>query len=138
MIRAGLARVGRCLTAPRFLFWAQYGAQALGIGYLALGLVVMTANRPLDELIMGVRMGAAETVGPWTGWEWNAAVCLILGLSGVVSSTFFALYRETLRAAPFGRIAFANTDLAGAMDHRYSILEAQRAVGQLLDQVLEA
>jgi spermidine dehydrogenase len=46
--------------------------------------------------------------------------------------------RETLRNAPFGRIAFANTDLAGAMDHRYSILEAHRAVGQLLDEVLEA
>lgn len=46
--------------------------------------------------------------------------------------------REILRAAPFGRIAFANTDLAGAMDHRYSILEAQRAVGQLLDSVLIA
>jgi len=44
--------------------------------------------------------------------------------------------REILRSAPFGRIAFANTDLAGAMDHRYSILEAKRAVGQLLDQVL--
>jgi spermidine dehydrogenase len=44
--------------------------------------------------------------------------------------------REILRSAPFGRIAFANTDLAGAMDHRYSILEAQRAVSQLLDQVL--
>jgi len=44
--------------------------------------------------------------------------------------------REILRRAPFGRIAFANTDLAGAMDHRYSILEAQRAVGQLFDQVL--
>jgi spermidine dehydrogenase len=44
--------------------------------------------------------------------------------------------REILRRCPFGRIAFANTDLAGAMDHRYSILEAQRAVGQLLDQVL--
>jgi spermidine dehydrogenase len=44
--------------------------------------------------------------------------------------------RAILRDAPFGRIAFANTDLAGAMDHRYSILEAQRAVGQLLDQVL--
>ncbi|MFZ0519936.1 MAG: FAD/NAD(P)-binding protein [Candidatus Acidiferrales bacterium] len=43
---------------------------------------------------------------------------------------------EVLRAAPFGRIAFANTDLAGIMDHRSSILEAQRAVGQLLDQVL--
>jgi spermidine dehydrogenase len=38
--------------------------------------------------------------------------------------------REVLRKAPFGRIAFANTDLAGAMDHRYSILEAKRAVGQ--------
>jgi spermidine dehydrogenase len=44
--------------------------------------------------------------------------------------------REILRRAPHGRIAFANTDLAGAMDHRYSILEAKRAVGQLLDQVL--
>ena len=44
--------------------------------------------------------------------------------------------REILRRAPFGRVAFANTDLAGAMDHRYSILEAQRAVGQLLDGVL--
>jgi spermidine dehydrogenase len=44
--------------------------------------------------------------------------------------------REILRGAPHGRIAFANTDLAGAMDHRYSILEAKRAVGQLLDQVL--
>jgi spermidine dehydrogenase len=44
--------------------------------------------------------------------------------------------REVLRSAPFGRIAFANTDLAGAMDHRSSILEAQRAVRQLLDQVL--
>ena len=44
--------------------------------------------------------------------------------------------REILRRGPFGRITFANTDLAGAMDHRYSILEAQRAVGQLLDQVL--
>jgi len=40
--------------------------------------------------------------------------------------------RQILRGAPFGRIAFANTDLAGAMDHRYSILEGQRAVQQLL------
>jgi spermidine dehydrogenase len=44
--------------------------------------------------------------------------------------------RDVLRGAPFGRISFANTDLAGAMDHRYSILEAHRAVGQLFDQVL--
>jgi spermidine dehydrogenase len=44
--------------------------------------------------------------------------------------------RDVLRADPFGRIAFANTDLAGAMDHRFSILEARRAVRQLLDQVI--
>src|SRR5262249_25971268 len=44
--------------------------------------------------------------------------------------------RQVLRDAPFGRITFANTDLAGAMDHRFSILEAKRAVSQILDQVL--
>lgn len=43
---------------------------------------------------------------------------------------------DLLRAATFGRIAFANTDLAGIMDHRCSILEANRAVRQLCDQVL--
>jgi spermidine dehydrogenase len=42
--------------------------------------------------------------------------------------------REVLRKAPFGRIAFANTDLAGAMDHRFSILEAKRAVGQVVGE----
>jgi spermidine dehydrogenase len=45
---------------------------------------------------------------------------------------------DVLRAAPFGRIAFANTDLSGVADHRSSIVEADRAVGQLLDQVLAA
>jgi spermidine dehydrogenase len=44
--------------------------------------------------------------------------------------------RDVLRSASFGRIAFANTDLAGAMDHRYSILEARRAVSQLCDSVI--
>jgi spermidine dehydrogenase len=45
--------------------------------------------------------------------------------------------RSVLRAAPFGRIAFANTDLSGTPDHRTAIAEAHRAVNQLLDQVLE-
>ena len=40
--------------------------------------------------------------------------------------------RDVLRHQPYGRIAFANTDLSGAMDHRNSILEADRAVGQLV------
>lgn len=40
--------------------------------------------------------------------------------------------RDILRNGPHGRIAFANTDLAGASDHRNSIREADRAVQQLL------
>ena len=44
--------------------------------------------------------------------------------------------RDTLRAAPFGRIAFSHSDLAGAMDHRNAFLESQRAVSQLCDRVL--
>jgi spermidine dehydrogenase len=40
--------------------------------------------------------------------------------------------RDVLRNEPHGRITFANTDLAGAMDHRNSIREADRAVKQLL------
>jgi spermidine dehydrogenase len=40
--------------------------------------------------------------------------------------------RDVLRDRPHGRIAFANTDLAGAMDHRNSIREADRAVKQLV------
>jgi len=43
---------------------------------------------------------------------------------------------DVLRAAPFGRVAFANVDLSGMPDHKSSIIEANRAVGQLLDQVL--
>lgn len=45
---------------------------------------------------------------------------------------------ELLRAAPFGRIAFANVDLSGMPDHKSSIIEANRAVEQLLNQVLAA
>jgi len=44
--------------------------------------------------------------------------------------------REILRAAPFGRITFANTDLSGTPDHKTAVLEAHRAVGQILDRVL--
>jgi spermidine dehydrogenase len=43
---------------------------------------------------------------------------------------------DVLRAAPFGRIAFANTDLSGTPDHKSSIIEADRAVEQLLNLVL--
>jgi spermidine dehydrogenase len=39
---------------------------------------------------------------------------------------------DVLRQTPYGRIAFANSDLAGIMDHRTSILEARRAVQQIV------
>jgi spermidine dehydrogenase len=39
--------------------------------------------------------------------------------------------RNVPRNQPHGRIAFANTDLAAASDHRNSIREADRAVKQL-------
>jgi spermidine dehydrogenase len=43
--------------------------------------------------------------------------------------------REILRRAPFGRIAFANTDLSGDPGHNTAIAEGQRAASQLLDRV---
>jgi spermidine dehydrogenase len=42
---------------------------------------------------------------------------------------------DVLRSHPVGRIAFANSDLTGIMDHRASILEADRAVRQVLEHV---
>jgi len=39
--------------------------------------------------------------------------------------------RDVLRDRAFGRIAFANTELAGASDHRNAIREADRAVRQV-------
>lgn len=41
---------------------------------------------------------------------------------------------EVLRNTPFDRIAFANSDLTGIMDHRTSILEARRAAAQVIER----
>lgn len=41
--------------------------------------------------------------------------------------------RDVLRNQPHGRIAFANTDLAGASDHRIRFVKADRAVKQLIE-----
>ncbi len=38
-----------------------------------------------------------------------------------------------VRCHPFGRIAFANSDVAEVMDHRASITEAHRAAGQVAE-----
>jgi spermidine dehydrogenase len=42
---------------------------------------------------------------------------------------------EILRTQPVGRIAFANSDVTGIMDHRASILEADRAVRQVMERL---
>ncbi len=42
---------------------------------------------------------------------------------------------EILRTQPVGRIAFANSDVTGIMDHRTSILEADRAARQVHDRL---
>jgi spermidine dehydrogenase len=42
---------------------------------------------------------------------------------------------EVLRKQPHGRITFANSDLTGIMDHRTSIVEARRAVGQVMERL---
>jgi hypothetical protein len=46
--------------------------------------------------------------------------------------------REVMRRAPFGRIAFANTDLSGDPGHTTAIFEGQRAASQLLDRIAPA
>jgi spermidine dehydrogenase len=43
--------------------------------------------------------------------------------------------RDVLRNAPFGRIAFANTDLSGVMDHPNAVMEGHRAAYQVLGVV---
>jgi len=43
--------------------------------------------------------------------------------------------RDLLRMNPFGRIAFAHTDLGGAHGHVFAIREAQRAAEQILGLV---
>ncbi len=42
---------------------------------------------------------------------------------------------EVLRGNPVGRVAFANSDVTGIMDHRASILESHRAVRQVLERL---
>ena len=81
-----------------------------------------SAKRDIAGIVLN-RWGHAY-LSPQPGWYY--------GTSGKPAP------RDVLRGAPFGRVAFANTDLSGNMDHRSSILEAERAVGQLLDQVLRA
>ncbi len=55
-----------------------------------------------------------------------------------LGSTMLASGGFLLAGLTPAQLLAANDEWTGAMDHRYSILEAHRAVSQLLDQVLAA
>ncbi|HEX6802227.1 MAG TPA: NAD(P)-binding protein [Terriglobales bacterium] len=89
----------------------------------------------LSEMFAGSRFDAARDIAGIVLNRWGHAYVspqpgFFFGKDGNPAP------REILRAAPFGRVAFANTDLSGTPDHRTAIGEAHRAVSQLLDRVL--
>jgi spermidine dehydrogenase len=66
--------------------------------------------------------------------RWGHAYCspqpgFFFGQNGQLAN------RDILRRAPFGRIAFANTDLSGDPGHTTAIEEGQRAAAQLVDRI---
>jgi spermidine dehydrogenase len=125
------------------VLYSYPGASTEEQGHRGRGEMLTTSFREYErrireqftEMFSGVGFDAQRDVAGIVLNRWGHAYLnpqpgFFFGKNGQVAP------REILRSAPFGRIAFANTDLAGAMDHRYSILEAHRAVGQLLDRVL--
>jgi hypothetical protein len=90
-----------------------------------------------DALLAGAGLllhGEAPTISPEDAFNGYGGI----GDYAHSNGFFFGLNgkpapRDVLRGAPHGRIAFANTDLAGASDHRNSIREADRAVRQILN-----
>ena len=76
-----------------------------------------------NEILVGDNIGLSQSLRHRHPWVFSGAIDAVDGNPAP---------RDILRGRPHGRIAFANTDLAGASDHRNSIREADRAVTQLL------
>jgi len=58
-----------------------------GAGCLILALVVVIAERPLQGMVLppyGMELLPPAKLGPLTGWELDAALCVVVGLSGVI------------------------------------------------------
>lgn len=88
----------------------------------------ITPDSPVALLLKVFYSGIADiTLSRWV-------LCVFESATRVFLARMASLHRAKCYPTPFGRIAFANTDLASIMEHRCSILEAQRAVGQLLDR----
>jgi spermidine dehydrogenase len=88
----------------------------------------------LTEMFAGTGFDAKRDVAGLVLNRWGHAYCspqpgFFFGKDGQPAP------REILRRAPFGRIAFANTDLSGDPGHTTAIAEGQRAANQLLDRI---
>ena len=82
--------------------------------------------RGVYRLLVVLCLGSALALNRWVHAYVNPQPGFFFGVNGKPAP------RDVLRDQPHGRIAFANTDLAGASDHRNSIREADRAVKQLI------
>jgi spermidine dehydrogenase len=88
----------------------------------------------LTEMFAATGFDAKRDIAGIVLNRWGHAYCspqpgFFFGLNGKPAP------RDILRRAPFGRIAFANTDLSGDPGHQTAIAEGQRAAGQLIDRV---
>jgi hypothetical protein len=70
--------------------WMKRGGLLLvlmGAGCLVLALVAVIAQRPLQGMVLppyGATLLPPDEAGPLTGWQLDAAVALVVGLSGVI------------------------------------------------------
>ena len=88
----------------------------------------------LTEMFAATGFDAKRDIAGIVLNRWGHAYCspqpgFFFGLDGKPAP------RDILRRAPFGRIAFANTDLSGDPGHQTAIAEGQRAAGQLIGRV---
>jgi spermidine dehydrogenase len=91
----------------------------------------------LTEMLSGTGFDARRDIAGIILNRWGHAYCspqpgFFFGKDGQPAP------REILRRAPFGRIAFANTDLSGIAGFDTAITEGQRAASQLLDRIASA
>lgn len=92
------------------------------------------AREQLTEMLSGTGFDPKRDIAGVVLNRWGHAYCspqpgFFFGKDGQPAP------REIMRRAPFGRIAFANTDLSGIAGFDTAISEGQRAAGQLLDRI---
>jgi spermidine dehydrogenase len=109
-----------------------------------LGSTLLGAGAALFDGLTPAQILAASAENDWTGYggigdyrysNGNTLEVLQAGHK-LRDGAYSSLLADPIDTGEIYDCVVANTDLAGAMDHRYSILEAHRAVGQIVDQVL--